>query len=192
VLGGTGVAKSEFITVRVVGRVLWVGSAAYPLQNIAGVQQVKFVPGRPKAVGRYVRRLLLCLILAAIGIAGTVIAQSLSNSSPPPSASVPDALTYAGTALVAAGLIAALICTIVFVVSISRSTHYGLVVSTAGSNIALVESPDQAAISGLVRQIVEAIENPEFVFHQDIRNYNYGDTYNVSGQGNVGRGSIVR
>jgi hypothetical protein len=57
--------SSSEIDVRVNQGILWVGSEAYPLRNIARVQPVKVVPNRGAAVRVFVIRILLCVLLTA-------------------------------------------------------------------------------------------------------------------------------
>lgn len=62
-------ARRKVIRVEVSKRVLWIGAEAYPLQNIARATTVKIKPERAKAVGRFLKYVLITALLAAGGLA---------------------------------------------------------------------------------------------------------------------------
>ncbi|MFF3858670.1 DUF6232 family protein [Streptomyces sp. NPDC002209] len=171
-------AKSVVTDVIVSRRVLWIGAEAYPLSNIARATTVKVEPPRRQAIGRFVKSVVTLAILAVAAVAATTAADLPTG----------DRETYeTGVA------VAALVLLGLFVLQLSgvllRKTYYALVIETAGSpNTALVTT-DRALVHDLVRMIMEAIDNPQASFHQQVTNYigQVGDNFKVFGSGNVGK-----
>src|SRR5690348_17261651 len=115
-------AKREVINIDVSRRVLRIGPAAYPVQNIARVQAIKLVPNRARAVRRFLVAVLFCVIL---GVAAAVVAKKdtgLSNS---------NVTALHGVEIGAVVLVA--ISIIRLVMKLSARTFYALVIETAGT-----------------------------------------------------------
>ncbi|MEU6803218.1 DUF6232 family protein [Streptomyces neyagawaensis] len=170
-------AKREIIDVRVSRRVLWVGGEAYPLHNIARAAAVRIVPDRAGAVGRFLRNVLLVVLLGII--AG--VALDSSPSSP---------VSELGS-LESLGFVAAVLCaafTVQLLSVLCRRTYYALVVETAGAPFTALTSRDPEVVSRLVHRIMDAIDNPEAEFHVKVENYHLGDKINmVGGERNIGK-----
>lgn len=71
--------SSSEINVQVGQGILWVGSEAYPLQNIARVQPVKIVPRRGAALRRY---LIAVVFYVLLFVAAAVAAGPLRERAP--------------------------------------------------------------------------------------------------------------
>jgi hypothetical protein len=146
--------KSEVIEVKVERGVLWVGTEAYPLQNIARARTVRLIPNRAWAVRRFVVTVVLCVLL---GIAGAVALQQANRQSTENGYHL---LHNGGTAaiVVAVALVAIGLATLL--VRVSRQTFYALVIETAGTARGVLVSTDHAKLDTLVHTIMEAIHNP--------------------------------
>jgi Family of unknown function (DUF6232) len=176
--------SSKTINLGVSQGVLWIGAEAYPLHNIARVQNVELVPRRGRAVGSFVKQVLLWAVLGGGGIAGLRFAD-LSSS---------DVEKY--TEYIAIGVGALVVVSLlVLLVALARRTYHALVIETSGTPHAAVVSPDEGMVTGLVQQIMRAISNPRdprTEFHTTIVTYKQGDhfhggqTFNQYGANSVG------
>lgn len=177
--------SSKVINVGVSQGVLYIGSEAYPLHNIARVQTVELAPRRGRAVGSFVKEILLW---AALGVGGVVALRFAELSSS-------DVKTF--TNYIAIGAVAlALVSTVKVLVALARRTYYALVLETSGRPHTAVVSPQQQVVDQLVRQIMTAISNPrdpraefrtEIVHHHHHgNNYFGGQHVSVHGSSNVG------
>ncbi|MEU7292746.1 DUF6232 family protein [Streptomyces exfoliatus] len=173
-------ARRKVIKVEVSKRVLWIGAEAYPLQNIARATTIKIKPPRARAVGRFVKSLLVTGLLAAAALAAAQAGEVSSSDRE---------LVTQGVAITAAVLVAAFLLQLI-VVLLTR-TYYALVIETSGNPRALLASVDRNEVHQLVRDIMRAIEDPAFPgFVKQMVTYNIGsmrDFYNASGAGSVGR-----
>ncbi|WP_232839291.1 DUF6232 family protein [Streptomyces triticisoli] len=172
------------VDLRVGKRLLWVGRAAYPLQNIARVHTFTLTPRRKEATLLFLKRLAIILSVAfALTILGGLTGLASAD--------------VAGTIvmLVWLGAVAALVFSIVELASVlSAPMQYVLAVETSGPSVAMVTSGNPQYLDQLVGSIVHAIENPEAEFHVrvdqltvDPKNYYFGDNVNIyGGTGNVG------
>lgn len=166
---GSRMAKSVVTDVTVSRRVLWIGAEAYPLSNIARATTVKVDPPRGQAIARFMKSVVTVIILAVVAL--VVLPNGYSD------AAVLGALVLLGLLVVQLGG------------AILQKTYYALVIETAGSpNTALVTN-DLTLVHDLVRVIMEAIDNPQASFHQQVNNYigQVGDNFKVFGSGNVGK-----
>jgi ABC-type multidrug transport system fused ATPase/permease subunit len=169
--------KSEVISVGVSHRVLWIGSAAYPLHNIARAQTIKLVPNRAKALGHYVIQLVLWFALMAGAI--YVIDNGLLSLGDRDELAQPLFFVF----LVLIG-----ISTINLVVKLLARTYYAMVIETAGNPQTTLVSTDKRVVSSLVRQTMEAIDNPEAEFRKEVTNItNIGEQFNAFGKHAVGK-----
>ncbi|WP_308406250.1 DUF6232 family protein [Streptomyces sp. AC602_WCS936] len=174
------------IDLQVGKRLLWVGAAAYPLQNITRVYTFTMTPRRKEATLRFLKRTALIL---SVAFALTIVAGLTA---------IADSSTAGGIlTLVWIGAIAALVFSIVELFSVlTAPAQYVLAVETSGPSIAMVTSADPHHLDRLVAPIVQAIENPEAEFHVKVeqllvnpKNYYFGDNVNMyGGSGNVGVG----
>ncbi|MET8983792.1 DUF6232 family protein [Streptomyces sp. NPDC004539] len=170
-------AKREVINIRVSRRILWVGAEAYPLHNIARATTVRIEPRRMAAVGEFLGYALLLLIVSGV-IVGAAGHGELNDSD---SETVRQLATFlcVGIGLL---LIARLASVLV------KPVYHALVIETAGAPYTALVGTDKAVVSGLVFQIMDAIDNPEAEFQVSVENYHIGDKINmVGGNNNVGK-----
>ncbi|KNB51764.1 DUF6232 family protein [Streptomyces caatingaensis] len=175
------------VDLRVTRRLLWVGRAAYPLQNIARVHTSTLQPRRKQAVIRFLRNVALTL---AVAFGLTIVGGATSLSSEGAATGI---ITF-----VWLGTLAALILYVVQLLSVLAATPlHVLSVETSGPSHALVTSPDPHHLDQLVGRISHAIENPGAEFQVTVesimvnpRSYYFGDNVNMyGGTGNVGMAS---
>jgi hypothetical protein len=163
--------KREVINVGVSRRVLRIGAAAYPVQNIARAQTVTLVPKRGRAWRRYVVAVVLWVIL---GVAAAVAANKVAGQSN-------SGLTALHGAEVAA-LVLVVISTIRLIVNLSARTFYALVIETAGTPRTALVSTKQQEVTGLVNSIMEAIDDAAAEFHYHMENVQIGGTHIQAGR----------
>lgn len=160
-------SANNAVEVRISRRVLWVGSEAYPLQNIARAQAVRVTPrsrwtGRNRAVGGCLGFLALWLI---VGLAAAAHSPAL-------------------------GLLLAALVVIAIIVALTRrkkQPYYALIIETSGAPRRALVSTDGAEVSNLVKEIMDAIDNPEAEFQTVVHNIQYGDNFVQVGNQNVGK-----
>jgi Family of unknown function (DUF6232) len=163
--------KPDVIEVGVSRRVLRIGAAAYPVQNIARAQTVTLVPRR----GRAWRRFLLAVVLSMLLAAGAAVAANQATGLPS------SGLTALHGAVVAAGALV-VISTIRLMVNLSARTYYGLVIETAGTPRTALVSTSQREVAGLVNAIMAAIDDPGAEFHYHMENVQIGGTHIQAGR----------
>ncbi|MBH1934925.1 hypothetical protein I5Q34_11675 [Streptomyces sp. AV19] len=175
------------IDLRVSKRLLWVGRAAYPLQNIARVHTFTLHPKRKEATVRFLKNVALTL---AVAIALTVLGGATALANREASEGIISFVWW--------GVIAALIYFLVqLVMVLSADSHYVLAVETNGRSTAVVTSANPHHLDRLVGQISHAIENPGAEFQVTVdsitinpQSYYFGDNVNMyGGTGNVGMAS---
>ncbi|MDW6061530.1 DUF6232 family protein [Streptomyces sp. FXJ1.4098] len=181
------------VDLRVSKRLLWIGDAYYPLNNIARVYTLTIHPRRKDAVLLFLKRLL---IIGAVAIFLTLLAAVIDTSSGGLGSS--DSGGSGLSVLVVVVAVAALIFSLVELMTVlGAAPHFVLAVETSGPSTAVVTSrwPDQ--LRQLARQIADAIENPEADFQVRVdtitispKHYYFGDNVNMyGGTGNVGMAS---
>ncbi|MEE4595516.1 DUF6232 family protein [Streptomyces sp. DSM 41524] len=164
-------------------RLLWVGGACYPLENIARVYTLTIHPRCKDAVVRFLKR---AAKVTAVAIALTIIGS----------------LTFAGNGdsdselltFVYMGALAAVIYSFVEMIQVlsarevSAQPHFVLAVETSGPSQAVVTSRNPQLLHQLVGRIAYAIENPETEFQVKVetitispKNYYFGDNVNMHG-----------
>lgn len=130
--------SSKPITIGVNQGILWIGGEAYPLHNIARVQNVQLVPGRGRAAGTFVKQLLIWVVLGVGGVAGLRFADLTSS----------DAATYTEYIGIGVGTLV-LISLIRLLIVLLRRTYHALVIETSGTphttSTATRTSPSTAA-----------------------------------------------
>lgn len=175
------------VNLRVSRRLLWVGDAYYPLQNIARVYTLTIHPRRKDAVLLFLKRLLgIGAVATLLGLLAGLIDSSSGGGS-------------AGlTVFVVIISVAALIyCLVEMLKVLGAPSHYVLAVETSGPSTAVVTSPDRGHLRRLAQQIADAIENPKAEFEVRVdtiaispKHYYFGDNVNMyGGTGNVGMAS---
>ncbi|MEU6588373.1 DUF6232 family protein [Streptomyces sp. NPDC046881] len=174
------------VELRVSKRILWIGSAVYPLQNIARVYTFTMRPRRKEAVLRFLRY-----------AAGTLVVGFIAMLPGLPS------LTFQGADSGGASYVAwvwflALAAAVYFFIDmmsvLTAQPHYVLAVETSGASTGLVTSRDARHLDQLVGQISYAIDHPDTEFRVTVErltvspnHYYFGDNVNMyGGNGNVG------
>ena len=176
--------NSEPLPVVLERGVLWIGSAAYPLQNIARAQTIAIVPDRARAVRRFVAQVLVWATLA-VGAALAVTAEQARIVQAQVPHADPDQLRHLAWA---AALVLFAVSTIRLMVLLSRRTYYVMIIETAGSPRTALASYDEREVSSLVAEVMNAIHNPEVHYETRVHNItSIGEQYNVSGQHNLGK-----
>jgi hypothetical protein len=172
------------VDLRVSKRLLWIGEAAYPLQNVARVYTFTAHPRRREAALRFAKRALITL---AVAIGLTLVGKAVEFGD-----------RGMGSGLVTVTWIASVALLIYFFTAmmsvLTAQSHYVLAVETSGPSQAVVTSSNPHQLRELVGYIVHAIENPEAEFQVKVEsltispnNYYFGDNVNMyGGTGNVG------
>ncbi len=167
--------KTETIEIAVRERVLWVGSEAYPLHNIARVSTVELVYRKGRAVARFVGFFFLWLFLGVFALVALFVGGVLDTDE------------QTSTATKAVGAIVGVILLILFIrllIVLGRRKLWALVISTSAASHRALVSSDRALLNQLVERIVYAINNPTSPaaqFHQTVNNYVSGNQYNAGG-----------
>ncbi|MEV7394787.1 DUF6232 family protein [Streptomyces sp. NPDC091215] len=176
---------SGAIDLRVGKRLLWVGGAAYPLENIARVHTYMLIPRRAQATRLFLIRLGIILLL---GFALTKLNSATGGDRGSP---LPVWVWLGSTA-------ALLFCAVEWLRVLSATPLHVLAVETSGPPMAVVTIADPRRLDQVVGAIVDAIEHPETEFHitahrlmVNPKNYYFGDNVNMyGGTGNVGVGRV--
>lgn len=159
------------INVRISKRVLWVGSQAYPLHNIARVQGMPVRPDHRKSAASKTLQGCLGGILALFGI-GLIISVTIANR-------------VGGLVLLV--LIVAAGYGVMTKLRRPQETYFALVIETSGNPHRVLVSRDRDAVFGLVHQITDAIDNPQAEFDTQINNVQFGDNFTQIGDHMVGK-----
>jgi hypothetical protein len=179
--------SSSDINVQVSQGILWVGSDAYPLRNIARVQPVKVVPNRRAFLRRYLIVVVFCVFLIAVGAAAVRAASRVT------SVQGYNALHSGANGAFALAGVLAVIGTIWLIVRLLKQTAYALVIETAGTPRTALITYDEDLIFRLVRRITAAISNPHDRWKERVPviNINAAGAKGIQiGQGNVFKGDI--
>lgn len=173
------------VDLRTSKRLLWVGGAAYPLQNITRVYTFLLTPRRGEATVLFLKRVGIVLSVA--------FALVILNGIPGFAGDEESSQTI--TRLVWFGAVVSLVyCAGDLGAVLTSASHWVLAVETSGASTALVTSKSTQHLNELVGQVVNWIENPEVEFQVKAEtllinpsNYHFGDNVNLyGGSGNVG------
>jgi heme/copper-type cytochrome/quinol oxidase subunit 2 len=182
----------ESIKVEVSRRILHIGSAVYPLQNIARVQSQELRFARWPAIRSFLKA---AVILIVLGIAATVAIKFAANRQAGSTIAANQSHYIAIAWAVAVVLLA--ISAIVLLVRLLPTwrRYYALIIDTAGSARAALVTTERMKISDLVTKITRAIANPNdpTTIFQPItitNNSHIGDNVQVSGTGNTGKVTV--
>ncbi len=171
------------LSVAVTGRILWVGSAAYPLAMIARISVTRIVPRYGEAIRRFFKFVGIVLLSAFGIVAAIAIGRSLNTYQERQQADS------------AAGWVVGLSLTLVVLyflvdtlpVLVSRPLT-AVAVDTAGPPTALVAWKKEQPAYDLARSLTDAIENHQASFQQyvhnhivDLRRYEHSDSVNIYG-----------
>jgi hypothetical protein len=179
------------INVEVSQGILWVGSEAYPLRNIARVQPVKLAPNRAAAFRGFLMAAAFCVLLI---VAAAVATRAASRVSSAPGYNVLHDVAEGAVALAA---VLAVISAIRLIMRLWRRTVYALVIETAGTPRTALVTYDENLVFHLVRRITAAINNPQEKWGERVPIINNNINVNAAGakgvlvgQGNVFKGNI--
>ncbi|MEU6245570.1 DUF6232 family protein [Streptomyces sp. NPDC047024] len=173
------------LELRVSKRLLWIGTAAYPLHNITRVRTSLLQPRRRDALVRWLKY-----------TAGTVSVAFLATLPALPLLLAPGDPSGGGY-LLFVWLLAFTAGGYFFVEAMqvwTARSQYVLAIETSSSSAAVVTSRNPQYLDQLVGQISYAIEHPETEFQVTVErltvspaNYHFGDNVNMyGGSGNVG------
>lgn len=183
------------VDLRVSKRLLWVGEAYYPLQNIARVYTLTIHPRRKEAVLLFMKRLLIIgAVTTLLGLLAAAIDASQSGNFGGGDSGGSPGLTVFVMLIAGAALIYSLV---EMMRVLTAPSHFVLAVETSGPSTALVTSPNPDQLRRLAHQIAHAIENREAEFQVRVdtitispKHYYFGDNVNMyGGTGNVGMAS---
>ncbi|WP_437102114.1 DUF6232 family protein [Streptomyces sp. enrichment culture] len=154
-------------------RMLWVGSAAFPLHNITMVDAFRMKPDRGSALGRFMKGLFgAFLIYVVINLMAGGEARIGDNGNP--------------------ALIIVLIIAVLFITfkDLFAEDKPVLAVQVASGSSVVVTLPSMEELRQIAGRIAYAIDNPEAEFTAVVHQYNtnnYGPVANLNGgQGNTG------
>lgn len=164
---------SEQTSVRIERRTLFVGSMAYPLQGIVGVQALEWVVDSDRIKREYFRRIALTVAIG-LCVVGTAWGQN------------------AGVGIVAALVVAGIIALLVRARNnkLAQPPVYALTIQNAAGSQNLVFSENAGQISSIVSGIIDAIDDSNTKFGPILidrsTNVNTGRDYvRVDGSGNT-------
>lgn len=162
------------LTVQVKDKVLWIGSDAYPVQNIARAQARQLIPDKRKSpIGP--------LLKSAAKWVGLAIVASIVAS-----------VAHLGSAvntiiwLVALGFIALAVVRMIQNLNKKDRPYYSLVIETAGTPKTALISDNENVIDTIISQIMKAINGEPVNWTQTVNNF-YGDYFNQYGGYNTGK-----
>jgi hypothetical protein len=175
------------LRIAVTRRILWVGTAAYPLAMIARISVTRIVPKYGQAVARFFK-LAGILLLADFGL---ITAIAIADN-PLFSSGSSEQRDSAGTGVgwvVGLSLITLIVYLLVDTLPVLTSKPvFAVAVDTAGPPTALIAWKEFEPADGLAQALTRAIENPQAEFVQfvhnhivDLRHYQQGDSVNIYG-----------
>lgn len=173
--------KDATVDVQVRDRVLWIGSDAYPVNNISRTQVRKLTFKRKPAWGTFWRSILKWF---AIAFLATVAAAVFHFQS---------AISFIWLVM----LVILVIDVIRLLVALRKKdrVYYALVIETSGASRTPLVTEDKATLDTIVDQVMLAINGEDRSFPPVQVNVVRGDQYNLhddsvgqfGGQGNIGR-----
>ncbi|MGA5193478.1 DUF6232 family protein [Streptomyces exfoliatus] len=186
---GAGTGMVGHLSLVISKRLLWVGGAAYPLENIVRVYTFVLRPRRADAVRTFLKRVALTL-LALLGILFfSFLADAFGNGE---GVGGFTAFLFQLSLLVVAGALIWFTTDMLNVVT--ASSHDVLAIETNGQSTAMV-SGERRYLNELVGRIATAIDEPDAELTVTVgaltisspSNYYFGDSVNIyGGNGNTG------
>ncbi|WP_406183835.1 DUF6232 family protein [Streptomyces sp. NBC_01006] len=182
----TAAGLPDSLDLTVTKRLLWVGGAVYPLQNVARVYTFVLNPRRKEAVLTFVKRLAITLLTAVAFLLFATAADTFGRDR-----DSQDGLM--GFVLFACA-VAMIYLVVELLAVLTAPSHFVLAVESNGQSTALVTG-ETGHLNRLVHQIAHAIENPDTELRvrverltiSSLRNYYFGDAVNMyGGSNNVG------
>ena len=182
--------QRELIDIRISRRILWVGTAAYPLQNIARAQTIEIQRDRRAALRRYLRAVVLCVFLGAAATVAIKLAPRLT------SVRGSNALLHAAAGVLVLALVLMAISTVRLITVLLARTYYALVIETSGTPQTALISDNETRVSQIVGLIMDAIDDPGVELNTTIENHNNynfgGNQINQSGSASSGNIRMVQ
>ncbi|MFD8963180.1 DUF6232 family protein [Streptomyces anulatus] len=161
------------LEVSVIQRMLWIGSAAFPLENLTRVEATKLKPQRGATLLSFLKWLALTAVVYVV-----VDASSGSDGQDGEGGE-------GGNPVFVVFLIG---LAIYFIKELLEPAKPILAVETAGGSVAVVTLPTVEELRTIAGQIVHAINHPEAEFTayvNELNNYN-GPVFNQNGGQNTG------
>ncbi len=182
-----GNAPDSGMRVAVSKRILWVGTAAYPLATIVRVGTTVIVPRHGAAVRRFLK-------LAAIVVLAAVVIYVLGSITSSGGGDGEQQSSGAGWVFVVAPIVLIVYFLVDTLPVLTQKPLFAVAIDTAGPPTALVAWKRPEAANELASAVTDAIENPQIEFSKvvhnmvvDLRQYRFGDNVNIyGGQGNTG------
>lgn len=164
-------------------RLLWVGGAVYPLQNVTRVYTFTVRPRRLEAVLHCLRR-----VVSAVSV---VVVLRMFNQA---QAATGTGSAGSDTFVTIVGVAAVIYFIAEMLPVLTAQPQFVLAVETSGPSRAVVTSRFPHQLVDLVGRLAYAIDHPEMELHMRVerltmspRNYHFGDNVNMyGGTGNVG------
>ncbi|MFI6419566.1 DUF6232 family protein [Streptomyces sp. NPDC050842] len=185
---GSGVARHLPLVIS--KRLLWVGGAAYPLENIVRVYTFVLRPRKAEAIGTFLKRIGLTLLALLLVLFFGSLASTFGGG-----ADGDDLIGFLSGLSFLAIVFAVIWFTADMLVVVTASAHYVLAIETNGQSTAMV-SGDPRHLDGLVGQIAAAIDEPDANLNVVVgalsisnpSNYYFGDAVNIyGGSGHTGK-----
>jgi hypothetical protein len=162
--------RQETIEVQVKDRVLWIGSDAYPVNNISRTQSRELTFKRKPAWGKFWKSIFKWLAIAIVATIGL-------------------GAIHLRTAIVIVDIIRLFVD-----LSKKDDIYYALVIETSGASRTPLVTKNRAVVLEIIDQVMRAINGEAVRFVQQVSVVT-GDQYNFrensvgqfGGQGNVGR-----
>jgi hypothetical protein len=175
------------VDLRISKRLLWIGTAAYPLHNIARVYTFTLRPRRKDATLRFLKRIGATVVVAMVVMLPALPAVMMSGGR---ESGLNAFVGWVWFAVLGVGIY----CVVDLFMVLLAQSHYVLAVETSGASSGLVTSRHPHHLDQLVGQISYAIDHPETEFQVTVErisispnNYYFGDNVNMyGGTGNVG------
>jgi hypothetical protein len=172
--------KQETIEVQVKDRVLWIGSDAYPVNNISRTQVRELTFKRGPAWGKFWKSIVKWLVVAIVATIGAGVLHSRSAIN-----------------------IIWLVMLVIFIIDIVRllvdlskkdQVYYAMVIETSGASRTPLVTRNKTIIYEIVDQVMRAINGEAVRFFQQVsvmtgNQYNFRDNAvgQFGGHDNVGR-----
>lgn len=164
--------ERELLTVRVSRRVLWIGSQAYPLHNIARFRTLAEVPDTRGMWLTFTRNAVLSTV---VGVVLAMLAMAYG-----------DEFTN-GLLMVILGMVGLVVIVSLYQLAsgLRTPTYYMLFIETNGDPSAVLRTVNYWQIADLVDNLADAIDNRAAEFAMQIENLQIGDHYgdNISQRG---------
>jgi hypothetical protein len=183
-----GSTPANGMRVAVSKRILWVGTAAYPLATIVRVGTTVIVPRHGAAVRRFLKFAAIVVLAAVvIYVLGSITSSGGGGDGEQQSSG-------AGWVFVVAPIIVIGYFVLDTLPVLTQTRLFAVAIDTAGPPTALVAWKQPEAANELANAVTDAIENPQLEFSKvvhnmvvDLRQYRFGDNVNIyGGQGNTG------